>query len=158
MIVARTQPANPVGWLLLLAGLGVVAGTDAALYAVLDYRLHAGRLPLGPVAVLATWLWQPAMVLVSPVALVFPDGQLPSPRWRWRLRGYLAASGLWMTITLGVIVGGLLRAPVGIGLSGDVARVDHPSEWAGPLAQVALVGLGLLVLSWTAFAFPVVVS
>jgi hypothetical protein len=47
LVVARRQPSNPIGWLLLTAsGLFALNGV-AALYTVLDYREHAGRLPLG---------------------------------------------------------------------------------------------------------------
>ncbi len=158
VVVARHEPANPVGWLLLVGGLGVIAGTDGALYAVLDYRLHGGRLPLGPVAVLVSWLWQPAVVLAALVVLVFPDGHLPAPRWRWGLRGYLVAAGLWAPGTLAITVGGLLRAPIRIDLSGDLALVDHPRGWAVAVSNIALVGLGLMVLGWALFAIRAVVS
>jgi hypothetical protein len=47
MLVARRQPRNPEGWLLLGAAVCVVALLDSGLYAVLDYHLHHGRLPLG---------------------------------------------------------------------------------------------------------------
>jgi hypothetical protein len=51
MLVARRQPRNPEGWLLLGAAVCVVALLDSGLYAVLDYHLHHGRLPLGKPAV-----------------------------------------------------------------------------------------------------------
>jgi hypothetical protein len=41
------------------------------------------------------WLWVPTNVLVAFVALLFPDGKLPSPRWRpfgW-LNGVMAVAG-----------------------------------------------------------------
>jgi hypothetical protein len=47
LLVARHQPCNPEGWLLLAVSAGVFAVLDSELYAVLDYREHHGRLPLG---------------------------------------------------------------------------------------------------------------
>ncbi len=58
VVVARRQPGNPIGWILI--GLGVFATfyTDAGRYAVFDYHFHRGDLPFGPAAVLvASGLW-----------------------------------------------------------------------------------------------------
>jgi hypothetical protein len=76
VIVSWRQPRNPVGWLLLGVGLLFMIQSDASLYSVADYRLHKG-LPVGLLAVM------------------FPDGRLPSPCWRWPL---------WLLLTIGVIV------------------------------------------------------
>jgi peptidoglycan/LPS O-acetylase OafA/YrhL len=51
VLVARRQPRNLEGWLLLGLAVGVIAVLDGGLYAVLDYRLHDGRLLLGESAV-----------------------------------------------------------------------------------------------------------
>ena len=52
------------------------------------------RLPFGPVAVLLENAYWPVLTIVlPPVFLLFPDGALPSPRWRWVLRSYLAVGG-----------------------------------------------------------------
>ncbi|HEY6276816.1 MAG TPA: hypothetical protein VIX86_10840, partial [Streptosporangiaceae bacterium] len=51
-------------------------------YAIIDYRYHHGRLPLGgaAVAVLSSWpLW---LVCIAILVWVFPDGRLPGGRWR----------------------------------------------------------------------------
>jgi hypothetical protein len=42
LLVARRQPQNPEGWLLLGLGLAVLAVLDSGLYAVLAYRVHHG--------------------------------------------------------------------------------------------------------------------
>jgi hypothetical protein len=53
MVVVRRQPHNPIGWLLAgCAALAFLVGV-AELYAVPDYRIDHGTLPLGKVAVLA---------------------------------------------------------------------------------------------------------
>jgi heme A synthase len=51
LLVARRQPRNPEGWLLLGLGIVVITVFDSGLYAVLDYRMHHGQLPLGETAV-----------------------------------------------------------------------------------------------------------
>jgi hypothetical protein len=49
LVVARRQPRNPIGWLLLGCVIVVGLGGIAARYAVLDYRLdHHGRISPGP--------------------------------------------------------------------------------------------------------------
>ena len=95
-VVAWRQPRNPLGWILLgVAAFGVLS-EDASFYAVADYRLGHGGLPLGWVALLAQPGWAPTIVLVGVTVLLFPDGRPPSPRWRWVLWAYLAVAMLWI--------------------------------------------------------------
>lgn len=83
LVLATRRASNPIGWLLLanglvLAALGL-AGSLAA-YAVLA---HPGALPGGAWAVLVNErAWPLLFVFVTAIAWVFPDGRLPSPRWR----------------------------------------------------------------------------
>lgn len=46
-IVALHQPGNPMGWVLLGVGFFLLLDALAGVYAVFDYRLHHGSLPLG---------------------------------------------------------------------------------------------------------------
>ena len=85
-VVARHQPRNPMGWLLLGSGLSFALAMDVSSYATLAYRLHPGRLPLGWVAVLLQSSWAPAFIFLSTAVLLFPDGRLLSWHWRWPLR------------------------------------------------------------------------
>jgi signal transduction histidine kinase len=83
-VVASHRPRNPLGWIYLgLANwMGLIAGALGAyaLYATSDGR----TLPGADTAVWFTnWGWVPALgVLVTLGFLLFPDGRLPSPRWR----------------------------------------------------------------------------
>jgi hypothetical protein len=82
-LVASRRPRNWVGWILLADGLLWTFGS-----VVDSYRLYGlarpGSVPF-PVAVyaLSQWLWVPAVGLFAVyLILLFPDGRLPSRRWR----------------------------------------------------------------------------
>jgi hypothetical protein len=47
VLVARRQPGNAIGWLMISPAVCALLGIDVGLYAVLDYRLGY-RLPFGP--------------------------------------------------------------------------------------------------------------
>src|SRR4051794_4349235 len=87
-LLATRRPENPIGWLLMgqglvLAALGV-AGNYAE-YAVLE---HPGALPGSEWAVLVDERgWPTLFACVTFIAFVFPDGHVPSPRWRPILTG-----------------------------------------------------------------------
>jgi hypothetical protein len=82
-LVASSRPQNPIGWILSAAGLGYsLAGLSIA-YA--DYAFEPGHsLPAATaVAWAGNWLWSVVIGLASAYPLLlFPDGRLPSRRWR----------------------------------------------------------------------------
>ncbi|MGH8890675.1 MAG: sensor histidine kinase [Acidothermaceae bacterium] len=136
VIIVIYQPRNIVGWLLLsTAGMGpyLLASQYAA------ESLEPGRSVTGAAA--ATWvsIWgfAPYFVVWGLVPLHFPDGALPSPRWR-RLRNVTVA-----TITLEIVA--RMFAPV----SSDTSdRLQNPlalpdGNW---LNVVTLVSSMLIVL------------
>jgi hypothetical protein len=93
-LVATRQPRNPIGWLLMVAGLSTAFTTTAALYTLLDYGSRHGSLPFGLAVFLAENTFWPVAVLTGMAAvLLFPDGRLSRP-WRRALWGYVAASVL----------------------------------------------------------------
>ena len=76
-LVASRQPRNPIGWILLGGGLAYAIGG-------LSISVHSRAEPAPTIVVwLSTWVW---MAGIGPVAtfglLLFPDGRLPSRRWR----------------------------------------------------------------------------
>jgi hypothetical protein len=83
LIIASRRSTNPLGWLLLLFGLSLSANEFLRAYAeyTLFYRL--GALPGGlAIAWVSTWIWGFIYPILPFVFLLFPDGRLPSPRWR----------------------------------------------------------------------------
>ena len=90
LVVARHRQANPIGWLMLGLALGLLIYADCGLYNVIGYR-QGHRLPLAPAVLFLYQVTEPMLGLLPLIILLFPDGRLPSPRWRWVLRGYLVA-------------------------------------------------------------------
>jgi hypothetical protein len=87
LVVAWHRPRNPIGWLMLILSVSLY-WNDAGLYNVLNYRL-GHRLPLAPVVLVLYHVSEPELALIPLIILLFPDGRLPSPRWRWPVGGYL---------------------------------------------------------------------
>ena len=75
VVVARRQPRNPIGWILLIFIFVALLGDAAGAYAVLAYA-HGHHLPLGLVAVLLAPLGYLAIPALPLVILLFPDGRL----------------------------------------------------------------------------------
>jgi hypothetical protein len=83
-LIATHRPRNPIGW--LFCAVGIFQGLIIAAEAYSDYalRIAPGTVPGGPLAYwVAQWVWAPSVgLLVTFLPLLFPDGRLPSPRWR----------------------------------------------------------------------------
>src|SRR5579862_3600056 len=110
-VVARRQPRNPVGWVLLGIALSIDLGSIGPAYAYLDYGVHHGSLPLGPLAVMLSGVWFYTFPLLPLAVLLFPDGA--GPRWRLPLRAYGALMALLTAALADVSVAALsLRVPV----------------------------------------------
>jgi len=82
-LIASRRPRNPIGWICLAVGLLFM------LLGVTDFYSRYGVASPGsvsfPVVIysLSEWLWVPAVGLMGTyLLLLFPDGRLPSRRWR----------------------------------------------------------------------------
>jgi hypothetical protein len=159
MLVVRRQPRNPEGWLLLGPAVWVMVVLDSGLYAVFDYRIHHGHLPLGYTAVLLRGtIGDPLVFVFALVILLFPVGRL-TRRWKWVLWAYL-----FLVVVATV---GLAANEVGT-IAGQHIQVDLNGTYSGPSASMTGViagvlaygGAGLLLvpLFWPAFAARQVLS
>ena len=148
VIVARHQPRNPVGWILILFVVLFLIPVDAGYYAALRYRLGYHGLPLGPAAVVLTSLWPLAFALFPLVILLFPDGRLTSRRWRWVLRGYAVAVGYVVAFNLIPALAGKVGHDIQVNSSGDVTYTYHLAPVLGALNAVAYLSIGVTWLSF----------
>ncbi len=119
-LVASRRPQNPIGWICLADGLlwMLLAVTDSySIYGV----ARPGSVPF-PVAVGTIgnqWLWVPTIGLLGIyLVLLFPDGKLPSRRWR-PLAWFSAVMIVLLSVTEGLAPGPLenqggVRNPFGL--------------------------------------------
>jgi len=125
-------PGNVIGWMLLASGLLFGYGILSGGYA---YRSIDDPAGLWPGTTLLGWLnnllfLPPVMIVVVAVPLVFPDGRLLSPRWRW-----VAAALVIGTLAAGV------RPALAPGPMGDLG-IDNP--FGQPALQSAVGAIDTL--------------
>jgi hypothetical protein len=81
-LIASRRPENPIGWICLVAGLFwtlIVLDDQYIAYALATTSV----VPLPAAVALDQWAWVPPVGLLSIyLILLFPDGKLPSRRWR----------------------------------------------------------------------------
>ena len=107
-LILRRQPRNSFGW--LLQGIGLIwlvaAFTDN--YATYALYVNPGSLPGATLAAgINAVIWAPAVGMMGTfLILLFPDGHLPSPRWRpvaWLSAGTMVGLLVVMLLTPGPI-------------------------------------------------------
>jgi hypothetical protein len=135
------QPRHPMGWIFLGIGLSQSLDTLASEYTYYGLIASPGSLPfVNEVAWLVPWLWAPGFGLFIVFSiLLFPDGKLPTPRYR-----VVAAAG-----ALGIL---LAMLPVAIASWTQRGRglLDQPPApgLGDPLSlAVLLQHLGVVLLA-----------
>ncbi len=156
VVVARRQPRNPVGWILLVFVLLFMLGSDSGYYAVYGYSRGHHGLPFAALAVLLEPLWIPALAIVPLVILLFPDGRLTSRRWRLVLWIYAALwacgfAAVWVPTARAVA-----DHRVRLDSSGDV--VGSGGQSGAALSAVELVVVVAIVAIWLSFVAHQVVN
>ena len=147
-VVAWRKPGNPLGWLILGTAGFFALSENASFYAVADFRLHHGSLPLGWLALITQPGWAPGIASIGLIVLLFPDGRLPSPRWRWALWPYIALALLWTAGAVAFTAAAILAHRTHVDAGGNLMVLDRPTggaAWWGAaqnLFFVVLVGAG----------------
>src|ERR687890_767152 len=117
-VVASRRPGNPVGWVLCSIGLSWGAYHFSSEYVTYALLAASGSLPAAKAAAwIASCLWVPGLGLIVFLALLFPSGQLPSPRWRpfaWLSVLVVAVGTIMAAFSPGARFGLSVRNPLGI--------------------------------------------
>ncbi|HEY5051512.1 MAG TPA: hypothetical protein VII50_11465 [Acidothermaceae bacterium] len=148
-IVAIRQPRNPIGWIMLALAMLFLTSTDAGLYAVRSFRLDHKELPLARLAVACTQLWVGLLVLLPLPILLYPDGRLPSRRWRSPFFGYIA-SCVVLVVGIGTKdVAAFTDKHIQVDSSGELVTLGGNSKGTG----AAIGGLLFLLYAGLALSF-----
>ena len=125
-LISSRMPGNAIGWLLSLVGLSVAIAAFTEQYALYGLVTAPGSVPAGRVAgALAAGTASLTIALLLPLILLFPDGRLPSRRWRpvlWAMSVVMVgwASQLFQAGTR--VTGGLTNAL-------DADHADYPNPF-----------------------------
>jgi hypothetical protein len=133
LVLCLRIPGNPIGrlFLAIAVSLGVALFTDA-------YSARALALPANAAAaVIANGLIAVPLVLLPALVLLFPEGRVPSPRWR-------PVAVLWGTASVLVVVGFLL-SPGPMGLDSDPSRRN-------PIGLTGVIGSAMNAMTTLAIA------
>ena len=160
LVVARRQPGNPIGWIMVVFTLVYVLGAAANYYAVLYYRLGHRGLPLAPLALLLSAVQAPSFAMFPVVILLFPDGRVPGRRWRWAVWAYAGLVAFVLAVILAVPAAALAGHDVHLDARGNLTGGGHLGGWlVNPpgwlitpvIAAIVIIGLSFVghqVLSW----------
>src|SRR6266545_470573 len=140
LVIGSRRRENPLGWLLLAAGLALGAVTFSRAYALYALVADPGSLPAGGAfAWLSNWMWTIPVSLLPFLLLLFPTGRIPAGRWR-PVAWFCGAVLVLATAT---------------------SLVLATTNWARPFADVtspgpsAVAGVAIVALFISAFALQV---
>jgi signal transduction histidine kinase len=164
LIVAR-QPDNRIGWLFIALAIVIELWSTSQAYGVYALIVRPGWLPL-PILIawISHWSLAAGLVLFIPIFLLFPDGRLPSHRWRpvmwtWAIGSGIAILGFALDQTTIAIGNGNCSTQSTFDVQGNAtACIQSPIHLArfGHLITT-VTGIGGLATSVTAVATCVAV-
>jgi signal transduction histidine kinase len=136
-MIASRQPENPIGWVLIGSTLVIALAFVTGEYSV--YASSGRAVPL-PGSIWAAWVGSWGWVaglgpLLTLLFLLFPDGQVPSPRWR--------PVAVTSVVVIGVVVlFGAVDPRAELGIPG---RNPMGIDALGQTAE-GIIGFGFMVL------------
>jgi signal transduction histidine kinase len=154
-LIAAHRPSNPIGWLFCGVGLSFGLAALSTEWATSAFVERPGMLPFGGfMSWLGTFTWSPGiLVLFTFLILLFPDGHLPSRRWR--PVAWLSGVALFLVVVPIAVTGWAVRGPLLVNLSESAPASAPTSFKIGYNLQVAGVLL-MFVLGLAAAASLVV--
>jgi hypothetical protein len=147
--VIAARRGNRIGWLFVAFGLAAALLAFAESYFVRETILTPGSLPAARMVGWIAWvLWPSGFLFLGLLSLLFPDGRLPSPRWR---PVAVALASSWTGFILSIaftpgrmtLQGHTTTNPMGI------AALGHPSWKAAAQGAtvITVVTLGAAALA-----------
>jgi hypothetical protein len=146
LVLALRRPGHAIGWLFVTMGLVAAVAAFAFEYAAYAYATALGSLPAAAwLAWVAYWTWLLNVPALAALLLLFPDGRLPSQRWRvvpWLLGVSFGGVTVWTMLQPGTIDLVVLTtaSPAGVAALGDPAIQALGNAPAILVLVMALVG------------------
>jgi signal transduction histidine kinase len=171
LLISSRVPHNKIGWIFLAIGLSWELWWFGANYLQYGVVTRPGAVPSPAViGALTTWLWAPAIGLMGTfLILLFPDGNLPTQRWKPLAR--LSAVALALASLVDLLQPGTfenigfpgVRNPLGIEALASVMKVLDVSIALIPICMIGCAisliqrfrrsgGVERLQLKWLAAA------
>ena len=147
VVIARRQPRNPIGWLLLAIALTLVDGTAPGSYALLAYREGYHGLPLVRLAVFVAPIGAVFLVLLPLPILLFPDGRLSSSGLRRTLVAGLVLGAALLALVISQDFPALFARHIHVDSSGELAAVNQSRGLVATLYGVVWLLLGVFCLA-----------
>jgi signal transduction histidine kinase len=88
------RPGHWAGWLFIITGAAFPMLTLLQGLTIYGLKVDPGSVPLIGALAVATEFSIYLLALVPLLILLYPDGHLPSPRWRWAVIGLVGGTGL----------------------------------------------------------------
>jgi hypothetical protein len=142
-LIASNRPKNPIGWICLAVGIFWMLANLSSSYGMYGLRVASpGSVPF-PAAIgsVGEWMWAPAVGLGICLILLFPDGRLPSRRWR--LLAWLSGAAIFLVSAGFALSPGPMEGLLGI--RNPFGLEEYP--WIADAAQGVILLLFLCILA-----------